>query len=308
MVTVGAAFAQGTGGGQTAARAMTPAQLERLLAPVALYPDPLLAQILPAATAPDDIQRANAYLRNNGGFPRGAGGATAAINKRNWNLSVRSLSYYPPVLQGLASNAIWTTQVGQAFVMQERDVLDAVQRLRVRAYRSGALRSTARQRVIVNGDVIVIYSAQPNYLYIPQYNPGLFWAATGASSVGGLSITYSTGFPIGPWLNLDFNWDSGEVYYHGWNVNSGGWVAYYRPTVLVNGGGIYVNDGYDDSSFINNSVIYRPSPPYGGGGTYPNFPVIINQPWKPSAETLNRPTGVPHPTVNQVPHPGGIKP
>jgi hypothetical protein len=287
---------------RNAAIALTPDRLERLVAPVALYPDPVLAQILPATTAPDDIQRANAFLRSNNYRP------TAAINNQPWNLSVRSLSYYPPVINGLANNQNWTTLVGQAFVTQERDILDAIQRLRGRAYRNGSLRSSSRQRVVINGNTIVIYSTQPNSLYLPQYNPDLFWSTTVTQPGSPISITYSNALPVGPWLNLDLNWDSGEVYYHGWNTNVGGWVSYYRPNVTVNGGGVYVNNGYDDSYFVNNNVIYRPSPPFGGGVTYPSFPVIVNQPWRPGADTLNRPTGVPHPAVGSVPHPGGFKP
>src|ERR1039457_5006903 len=124
------------------------AQLDQLLGPIALYPDPLIAQILPASTLPTEIVLADRYV-NSGGDPN-------QIDQQPWDPSVQALARYPNVLQWMDENLDWTTELGQAFLNQQPDVMDAIQRLRWSAYNLGNLQSPPQQQVIVDGGDIEI--------------------------------------------------------------------------------------------------------------------------------------------------------
>src|SRR5688572_11726510 len=137
-------------------------QLDNLVAPIALYPDPILAQALIAATFPDQIQLAARHVRAHG---------TRNIDEQPWDVSVKSIAHYPPVLNLLADREDWTTALGQAYAEQSGEVMDAVQRLRAMARAQGNLESTSQQTVIVEPRVIRIVPASPRYIYVPTYDP-----------------------------------------------------------------------------------------------------------------------------------------
>jgi len=150
---------------------LAPQALEALLAPIALYPDQLLAPVLMAATYPYDVEQAanwtatavNASLR---------GDALAfAVDGFDWDPSVKTLAQFPDVLRMLDDEYDWMVRVGNAFLLQERDVMDAVQRLRHQAYAAGHLRSTDVQRVRFEGGAIVIDMIDPATVYVPSYDP-----------------------------------------------------------------------------------------------------------------------------------------
>lgn len=157
--------------------ASTPQQLDALLAPVALYPDPLLAQILMASTYPAEVMQAAAWQRD----PANAGLAgeplAAALQAQPWDPSIKALLEFPQVLQMMASNPQWLQQLGQVFVAQQADVAASVQRLRHLAYAAGTLVSTPQQTVSVDGDIIAIAPASPQTVYPPLYNPGAVYGA-----------------------------------------------------------------------------------------------------------------------------------
>lgn len=160
---------------QTDAPPLPPAQLDAILAPVALYPDPLLAQVLMAATYPAEIADAAAWQQANGAL---AGGQlAAAVEQLPWDPSVKSLLQFPQVLQMLAANPQWVEQLGNAFLVQQADVAASVQRLRHLALAAGTLRSTPQQTVLVQGDIITIEPAAPQMVYMPIYNPGAVYGA-----------------------------------------------------------------------------------------------------------------------------------
>lgn len=237
-----------------AAEKFTGEQLDNLLAPVALYPDPLLAQMLPASTFPDDVSDAAQYVRTNG---------DKGLEDQDWPVSVKSVSHYPDALYYMADNPEWTTSLGQAFALQPVDVMDSIQRLRLRARDSGVLETTPEQEVLVEGDTVGIYPAQPASLFIPRYDPQEVYYDRGESGGNGLVsklITFGAGVAVGIWLNNAFDWGNDRVYYHGWRGDEGwtrrtrshyGWDDdYYRDSH-------YVNDRYRDI-YINRDVIYRP--------------------------------------------------
>ena len=151
------------------------AQLDALLAPIALYPDQLLAQVLMAATYPDDVAAAASFVREN---PSLTGAALdQALQGQNWDPSVLSLAAYPQVLQMMSDMPDWTQQLGRAFLANQQQVMDTVQMLRSRAQAAGYLRSSEQQTVIDQGGVIDIEPAQPQYVYVPVYDPTVIYGA-----------------------------------------------------------------------------------------------------------------------------------
>jgi hypothetical protein len=152
-----------------AAAPLSQDQLDALLAPIALYPDQLLAQILMASTYPNDVSEAARFVRAN---PSLTGAALdQALQNQNWDPSVLSLAAYPQVLLMMNDMLDWTQQLGQAFLANQQQVMDTVQMLRSRALAAGNLQSTPQQTVIDQGGVIDIEPAQPQYVYVPVYDP-----------------------------------------------------------------------------------------------------------------------------------------
>ena len=229
----------------TASEPFSPEQLDNLLAPIALYPDPLLAQILPAATFPDQIDEAARFCR---------GGANPDdIDTQPWDVSVKAAAHYPTVLYMMADGLDWTTALGQAYITQTDDVMASVQRLRQEASNAGNLVTTPQQQVQVDDGNIEIWPAQPESCYLPVYDPSLVFFGSGGV-FGGTVVTFSTGYPIGVWLNYDFDWRHRRIYYHGWS-EGGGWIGRSRPYIHTNN--VYVNRDLK-SVTVNRSVVTRP--------------------------------------------------
>ena len=150
---------------------MSAAQLDQLVAPVALYPDPLVAQILMAATYPLEIVEADRWLRIPANAALMGDALTAALQRQPWDPSIKSLVAFPQVLHILNRNLEWTEQLGEAFLAQQDDVMDAIQRLRQRAQAAGTLTSTAQQTVSTEDQEITIEPPNPDVVYVPSYNP-----------------------------------------------------------------------------------------------------------------------------------------
>jgi hypothetical protein len=152
-----------------------PAELDPLLAPVALYPDTLLMQVLAAATYPLEVVEAERFVRAN---PRLKGEAlTQAAGSRDWDPSVVALLQFPSVLAMMSEKLDWTQQLGDAFLAQQSDVMDTVQALRQRAVSAGNLADTQQQRVMTQERVIVIEPARPQVIYVPYYNPTIVYGS-----------------------------------------------------------------------------------------------------------------------------------
>jgi len=155
---------------------LTTAQLERLVAPIALYPDPLVAQILIAATYPLELVEADRWLQIPANAALKGEGLEAALQQQSWDPSVKSLVSFPNVLQTMDKNLNWTQQLGEAFLAQQADVMDAIQRLRQRAQTAKSLASTPQQTISTEDQEIIIEPANPEIVYVPTYNP---WCAYG---------------------------------------------------------------------------------------------------------------------------------
>src|SRR5688572_14423054 len=157
----------------------TQAELDQMLAPIALYPDSLLSQVLMASTYPIEVVEAARWCRANPGLK--GDDAVRAVQNEDWDPSVKSLVAFPEILQRMDEKLEWTRSLGDAFLAQENQVMDRVQLLRQRAEGAGSLRSDEQIRVVHEGPVIVIRPARPEYIYVPYYDPlvvyGPWWWA-----------------------------------------------------------------------------------------------------------------------------------
>ena len=154
-------------------------QLDSLVAPVALYPDPLLAQVLAASTYPLELMQLRQWLEKNSTLKDKA--LLDAVSKQPWDPSIQAMAALPDVVKRLADDIQWTADLGNAFLAQESDVMNAVQRMRQKAAGTGNLKSTPQQvvetKVIENKEVIVIEQANPQVVYVPSYNPTVVYGA-----------------------------------------------------------------------------------------------------------------------------------
>ena len=186
-------------------QALPTAQLDQLLGPIALYPDPLIAEILPASTLPTQIVLADRYNITGGGDPN-------QIDKQPWDASVQAVARYPSVLKWMDDNLNWTTQAGQAFLNQQPDVMNSIQRLRATASKLGNLQSSPQQQVIADGSDIEIIPADPQVIYVPVYQPDQVYYD---SAFGSPFMTFGIGWPIGAWLDYDCDWGNGNLIFWG---------------------------------------------------------------------------------------------
>jgi hypothetical protein len=221
---------------QPAAQTLTPEQLESLVAPIALYSDSLLSQVLVACTYPLEVVEAQQWLQQNGSLTGTA--LTDAAKKQDWDPSIQALVAFPQAIKRLNEDVRWTTDLGNAFLAQQADVMAAIQRLRAKAKDSGKLTDTPQQKVVTedqNGQsAIEIQPTDPQVIYVPVYNPGYFWGA---------------GYPEYPWpglyypgIGIGWGWGAGINlgFYFGGCCGWGGWG--WRPGWF--GGGIYVNNSF----------------------------------------------------------------
>ncbi len=213
--------------------AFNQAELDQMLAPIALYPDVLLSQILVAATYPLEIVEAARWSQANPGFEGEQ--AVAAVENQPWDPSVKALTAFPQILLRMNDDLNWTRALGDAFLFQEAQVMDSVQNLRQRAYETGNLNSTDNARVVRENQVIVIEPANPQVVYVPYYNPQVVY---GSWWWPGYTPVY-WGPPPGIHLNLGFNWGWGRGIFvsPGFFFSSFDW--YRRQTVVVHRHHIY---------------------------------------------------------------------
>ena len=162
----------------TATSTRTPEELDQLLAPIALYPDPLVALILPAAAAPTDVVLATRYLAANGDL--------AQLDSQAWDDAVKGLAHYRDVLVWMDQNLEWTAAVGAAFTAQPADVMKSIQQLRARALATGVLVDTPQQHIVVENGEIRILPAQPDTIFVPRYNPQIVYLESPPSAAGRL--------------------------------------------------------------------------------------------------------------------------
>jgi len=194
---------------------LTAGQLQQLVAPIALYPDPMVAQILAAATYPTEIVEASRWMQQNSTLKGEQ--LASAVDPQPWDPSVKALTQFSSVLANMNQNLAWTSALGDAYVNQQSDVLNAVQILRQRAQAAGSLQSTSQQSVTTQGQTIVIEPADPQVVYVPAYDPWLVygaplsaypdWVAVPQIFYDGPNLYFGAGFGIGLFAGFGWAWD-----------------------------------------------------------------------------------------------------
>jgi Protein of unknown function (DUF3300) len=233
---------------------LTSSQLDALVAPIALYPDALVAQVLAAASYADEVAFADDWLQQNQNLQGTA--LTQAVSQQSWDPSVKALTQFPSVLHNLAKNLSWTSSLGQAFENQQSDVMAAVQVMRAKAQAAGALQSSAQIKVVQQSpQTIVIEPANSNVVYVPQYNPAVVYGtpllvpaytppvAVAAGVSFGAGVAIGAAFGGGGFVGGGFGggWGFGA-----WGMNWGG-----------GGGGGNVN--FNNNTYITRNNINRNS-------------------------------------------------
>jgi hypothetical protein len=269
--------------------ALPASELDALVAPIALYPDALLAQVLGAATYPDQVVAANQYLKVNGDLRGDA--LREQVESRGWDPAVQALTQFPSVLEQLAKNITWTSALGDAAANQQADVMAAIQRMRARAYTAGNLKSGTEITVVQQGpQVIVIEPAKPNVVYVPSYNPTVIYGApvavpgyTSQDVVAASVIGFGVGVVVAAAVS------SGSC---GFGMS---WGMGWSSSSIHCGGGMYYGN------------------PYWRGGYYPGYypgyrPPYYYPPPRPPGGAPPRPVHPIAPPTGPGVRPGGTRP
>lgn len=244
-------------------------ELQQLVAPIALYPDALVAQVLGAATFPDQVAEAASWLQQNSGLTGNK--LVEAVDGQPWDPSVKALTQFPTVLGNLGKNLSWTSALGEAYHTQSADVMAAVQVLRAKALAAGNLKSGSQIKVVTESpQVIVIQPANPQVVYVPMYNPAVVYGypyvtpgySTAAVVTAG-AIAFGAGIAVGAMM-------SGPTWgYSYWNCN---WRS---TTVVYRGGAYYGNAAWHGGYYGSSRAAYgvNGAARYGAGynpstGTY----------------------------------------
>ena len=251
-------------------------QLDSLVAPIALYPDPLLSQVLVASTYPLEIVQLQQWLEKNKTLKDKA--LTDAAEKQDWDASIQALAPLPDVAKYLADNIKWTTDLGNAFLAQQNDVMDAVQRMRKKAKDSGNLKSSEQQKVetkvVENKQVIIVEQASPQVVYVPSYNPTVVYGAPvypyppisyppPGYYAAGMAISFGVGIAMGAAFSGGWGWNSG------WGGNN---------NVTINNNNTFVNNSNRNTNVNRNTNAsnrsgnntWQHNPQHRGGTPYPN--------------------------------------
>jgi len=268
-----------------------PDQLDSLVAPIALYPDPLLAQVLAASTYPLELIQLQQWLTTNPGLKDQA--LADAVAKQPWDPSIQALAALPDVVKRLADEIQWTTDLGNAFLAQEGDVMDAVQRMRKKAQDKGNLKSTEQQtvetKVVENKSVIVIEQANPQVVYVPSYDPVVVYGPPvypyppiyypyypAGYYAAGLAISFGVGVMMGAFWSGGWGWGCGwggnnitinnnNNFNRNSNIGGGN-----RPSQLPSGGRGNIGGGGNRGNLGGGN---RPSQlPSGGRGNWQHNP------------------------------------
>jgi uncharacterized membrane protein YgcG len=229
----------------------TPEQLQQLVAPIALYPDSLVAQILAASTFPEQVVEADRWVQAHPDLKGDALGH--AVDQQPWDPSVKALTAFPSVLGNMDKNLSWTSSLGDAYYNQQPEVMDAIQLMRRRAQQAGNLNITSQQTVETQGSTIVIQPAAPEVVYVPAYDP---WVVYGDPIVAWPGwYPYPGIWYDGPYLSWGIGFEIGWFWGWGWGWGHWGFDWHHRYAT-------YDHDRYYSHSrtFYNRDHFYR-----GGG-------------------------------------------
>jgi len=258
-------------------------QLDSLVAPIALYPDPLLTQVLVASTYPLEIIQLQQWMAQHKDLKDQA--LADAVQNQDWDPSIQAMAVLPDVVKQLAENIKWTTDLGNAFLAQQSDVMDAVQRMRLKAQGAGNLKSNEQMKVetkvVETKTVVVIQQANPQIVYVPSYNPIVVYGPpiypyppiyypSPSYYAAGVAIAFGVGIAVGAYYR------GGWGYNYGWghsNVNinvNNNYISHYNKTNINTGN---INTGNINRGNVNTGNINRPSnQPAGGNSNWQHNP------------------------------------
>ena len=239
----------------------TPENLQQLVAPIALYPDSLVAQILAASAFPEQIVEADRWVQ---AHPDLKGDALAqAVDQQPWDPSVKALTAFPSVLGNMDKNLSWTSSLGDAYYNQEQDVMDAVQLMRQRAQEAGNLKTTEQQTVTSQDSTIIIEPASPEIVYVPAYDPWLVYGGPIEAWPGWYE--YPGIWYGGPYLSFGFGYGIGYYGGYGWGWHH--WGSDWHHRVVIHDHDRYYSRS---RSFYNRNGYYRGGGERGGAGARTN--------------------------------------
>ena len=233
----------------------SPEQLQQLVAPIALYPDSLVAQILAAATFPEQVVEADRWLQGNGNLQGSA--LAQAVDPQPWDPSVKALTAFPSVLGNMDKNLAWTSSLGDAYYNQQQGVSDAIQVMRQRAQQAGNLKSTPQQAVTDEDSTISIEPVDPEVVYVPAYDPWLVY--------GGPIVAWPDWYAYpglwfdGPYLSFGVGFGIGYLGGYGWGWSR--WGYDWRGHAALYNRGAYVSRS---TTFYNRTNFYRGGFEHGG--------------------------------------------
>jgi hypothetical protein len=262
-----------------AAPQLSAQELQQLVAPIALYPDALVAQILAAATYPTQIVEADRWMQRHSNL----NGEELAkeVDKQDWDPSVKALAQFPSVLENMDKNLSWTSSLGEAYANEPEDVTNAVQEMRQQAQKAGHLNSNEQEQIRTQGNTIVIEPASPEVVYVPAYDPwlvygapivaypgwypvpGIFWGGVGLSFGLGFGVGYFGGFGWG-WGHWGYDWYDRRAFF-----DHHAFVSHSRE--FGHDGfhpGDFNHGGFDHGSFSRGNAFHGSSGFHAQSGTH----------------------------------------
>ena len=259
----------------------SPQELQQLVAPIALYPDALVAQILAASTYPAEIVEADRWMQTHSELK----GQKLAeeVDKQPWDPSVKALTQFPSVLENMDKNLTWTSSLGEAYANQQQDVTDAVQTMRQQARQAGHLNSNEQEQVTTQDKTIIIQPASPEVVYVPAYDPWLVygapiiaypgWVPVPGIFFGGPAISFGVGFGIGFFGGFGWGWHHWGCDWHGHRViyNHNTYISHSRTIVNRNnfnhGRGNIGRDNFNHANANRGNAFHGSSAPHAQAGT-----------------------------------------
>jgi hypothetical protein len=250
----------------------SPQELQQLVAPIALYPDALVAQVLAASTYPTEIVEADRWMQNHSDLKGEM--LAGEVDKQPWDPSVKALTQFPSVLENMDKNISWTSSLGDAYANQQQEVMDAVQVMRQQARKAGHLNSNEQENVSTQGNTITIEPSAPDVVYVPAYDPWLVygfpivaypgWYPVPGIFFDGPGLYFGAGFGIGFFGGFGWGWNHWGWDWHGHRMiyNHNTYISHSRTIVNRNSfnhgdfkqGNSFHGGGARDSGFHGNST------------------------------------------------------
>lgn len=269
----------------------SPQELQQLVAPIALYPDSLVAQVLAASTYPAQVVEADRWLQAHPGLK--AQEVAKAVDQEPWDPSVKALTEFPPVLANMDKNLSWTSSLGDAYINDQQGVMNAVQQMRSQAEKAGNLKSTAQLKVSDDSQAVIIEPVEPEIVYVPEYDPwliygiavvpwpgwywypGLYWTYPGWAFGIGFDIGFFAGYGWG-WHHWGWDWHHYAILYnHSPYISHSSTVVnrnYYASRAHINsshGAGAGLRGG--NASHGSPHAAPRPAPSGGHFGAFSGY-------------------------------------